>query len=383
MFKDIKIGEILGIPLRVDNTVLLSGLLFIWLVGEDITTAGTFLNTVLSINITVEALTGEIVPFVLGSIIVLGVFIGITLHEVGHLLIARQYDIQIESITLWIFGGIARIPDIPRTWNQELFVAIAGPLVSLVLGGISYGALLLVPLQFNMARFLFGYLMLANVVIAGFNLLPGFPLDGGRILRALLTRTFHYLKATLLAVRISKGFAIVLALIGIFSIKILYIGLAVFIYLGAINEARQTLLEDAFQGVTICESMTPITEMTTATPQTSLGGLLEEMDRDDQDSYPVMKNGNLLGIVTIEHIVPLREQRLDARVSQVMNADPDTIPIDNTTVAAFRTLYRNDAKQLPVVDDNDEIVGVLSRAELEQQVGTHPLNQSIDPRVDS
>ena len=375
MFKDIKIGEILGIPLRVDNTVLLSGLLFIWLVGEEITTAGAFLNTVLGINITVGALTGEIVPFVLGSIIVLGVFIGITLHEVGHLLVARQYDIQIESITLWIFGGVARIPDLSRTWNQELFVAIAGPLVSLVLGGVSYGALLLVPQQFNMARFLCGYLMLANVVIAGFNLLPGFPLDGGRILRALLTRAFHYLKATLLAVRISKGFAIVLALIGIFSTKILYIGLAVFIYLGAINEARQTLLEDAFQGVTIRESMTPITEMTTATPQTSLGGLLEEMDRDDQDSYPVMKNGNLLGIVTIEHIVPLREQRLDARVSQVMNTDLDTVPIDNTTVTAFRTLYRNDAKQLPVVDDNDEIVGVLSQAELEQQVGTHPINR--------
>lgn len=365
MFKSIKIGDILGVPIRVDNTLLFSGLLFIWLIGDDITAAGTLLNTVLSMDITVGALTGDVVPFVLGSLILLGVFIGITLHEFGHLLVARQYDAQIESITLWIFGGVARIPDIPSIWDQEFFVAIAGPVASLLLGGISYGALLLVPPQFNMARFLFGYLMLVNVVIAGFNLLPGFPLDGGRILRALLTRSFHFLKATLLAVRISKGFAIGLALIGIFSTKLLYIGLAVFIYLGAINEARQTLLEDAFHGVTIRESMTPITEMTTTTPQTSLENFWEEMDRDDQDGYPVMKNGNLLGMVTIEHIIPLQEQRLDTRVSQVMNSDPDTIPIENTSVTAFRTLYRNDAKQLPVVDNNDEIVGVLSRAELE------------------
>ncbi len=160
------------------------------------------------------------------------------LHELGHSLVGIRYGFPIDSITLWLFGGIAQLTDQSQDWRQEFNIAIAGPAVSVVLGLVSYVVMIILPIQFDAARFIFGYLAVMNTALAAFNMLPGFPMDGGRVLRALLTRNRLFTKATQIAAEVGKGFAVVLGVVGLILFNIFYIGLAFFIYIGAAGEAQ-------------------------------------------------------------------------------------------------------------------------------------------------
>jgi len=146
---------------------------------------------------------------VIGVVLVSLAFASVLLHELGHALVARQLGVGISGIELSFFGGAAKMTDMPRTATHEIAIAAAGPLVSLALGGAAFGLAALTHLG------LFAWLGWTNLVIAGFNLIPALPMDGGRILRAALTRRFNFVRATDISVAVSRAVAVMFAIVGL------------------------------------------------------------------------------------------------------------------------------------------------------------------------
>jgi len=189
MFKSWRLGSILGFPIEINfSFVLLLGLVFVAFGG------------------------------ILGVAVVLCAFASVVLHELGHALVARHLGVRVSGIELSFFGGAAKMVQLPRTANHELAIAAAGPAVSLALGGIGLGLGAITHVS------LFAWLGWTNLILAGFNLIPALPMDGGRILRALLTRKLDFVRATDVSVTISRAVAVgfgVLGLMGAYQLLVL------------------------------------------------------------------------------------------------------------------------------------------------------------------
>jgi len=360
-----RIGSILGIPIQVDLTFLLVLPLFAYLIGSQVEPTAAFLNALWDAGIETEAVSAGATPWLLGTVAALGLFAGVVLHELGHSVVALQFGYVIESITLWILGGIASFTEMPERWRQELLVAVAGPLVSVLLGIGCYVGFRSLPESFYAGRFVLGYLALLNVGLAAFNLLPGFPMDGGRVLRALLARTRTYRRATELAATVGKGVALLLGLLGLVSFNVILIGVAFFIYIGASSEVRQQLVKATFEGVTVREIMTPAAELDTVAPGTTVADLLERMFRQRHVGYPVVEDGDVVGMVTLSDVSDVSPvERGVVTVGEVMETDLKTVPADADVLDALSELQRNGIGRVLVTDEGGGLVGVLTRTDL-------------------
>jgi len=252
----------------------------------------------------------------------------------------------------------------PEDWKQELTIAIAGPIVSIGLGALAYVGFLVLPTALDPVKFVVGYLALTNVVLAVFNMLPGFPMDGGRVLRALLARTRPHAQATKIAAEVGKVFAFLLGIFGLFT-NLFLIALAFFIYIGASSEAQQTVMKAAFEGVTVRDVMTRREDLHTVRTDTSIAELLDRMFVDRHTGYPVMQNGQLVGLVTLDDARSVKEVERDAyRVGDVMSAELSTISPAADAMTALQQMQENKVGRLPVVDDHGEVVGLISRSDL-------------------
>jgi Zn-dependent protease/CBS domain-containing protein len=359
------VGRAFGIPIKLDLTFLLILPVFAWLIGSQVGIWVDNLNLLWSTNLDRAALTAGNLEWVLGALAAIGLFVGVVLHELGHSLVAMRFGFPIDSITLWIFGGIAQLTEQPEDWKQEFAIAIAGPAVSIALGVVSYLALFVVPAGLPTVRFLFGYLALMNFTLAVFNLLPGFPMDGGRVLRALLARNRPFSDATQTAAEVGKLFAILLGLFGLFGGNLLMIGIAFFIYIGATSEAQQTVMNAAFQDVRVRDVMTAAEDLNTVTPETSIADLMETMFRQRHTGYPVVENGELVGMVTLDDARQVPEVERDAyTVGDVMSRDLKTIPASDDAMTAFEKIQQHGIGRLLVIDADGELAGLVSRTDL-------------------
>jgi Zn-dependent protease/CBS domain-containing protein len=362
--RGIRIGSAFGIPIRLDLTFLLVLPLFAWLIGSDVGNLATVLNGMFGSAMPVDVLTAGSTRWVLGAAAATGLFLCVLLHEFGHSLVAMRYGYHIESITLWLFGGVARFTEMPENWKQEFTIAVAGPIVSVALGVVSYVAFLAVPGALPTVQFVLAYLALTNVALAVFNMLPGFPMDGGRVLRALLARRRPHARATQIAAEVGKLFAVVLAIVGLFA-NLFLVALAFFIYIGASSEAQQTVMKAAFQGVTVGDIMTPTTELDTVTADTSIVTLTDRMFRERHTGYPVLSQGTLVGMVTLDDAREVREVEHDAyRVEDVMATELVTISPGADAMDAISMMQREKVGRLPVVDEAGDLVGLISRSDL-------------------
>jgi Zn-dependent protease/CBS domain-containing protein len=337
---------------------------FAWVIGSQIDQWVTILGQLSGGAFVGDGLSASPMRWVLGASAALGLFAGVLLHELGHSLVAMGYGYEIESIKLWILGGVAQFTEIPEDWRQELTVAIAGPITSIALGGLSYVAFLAIPTEFPAVRFVVGYLAVMNVALAAFNMLPGFPMDGGRVLRALLARSRSRVQATQIAAEVGKLFAFLLGLFGILSFNLIMIAIAFFIYIGAAGEAQQTVLKSTFEDVTVADLMTPKEELHTVTPETSIAELLERMLRQRHVGYPVVENGRLVGMVTLDDTQSTSAVEHDAiQVRDVMSKSLTTISPNEGIVDAMQKMQQSDVGRIPVVEDGD-LVGLISRTDL-------------------
>jgi len=365
-----RIGSAFGIPIQLDLTFLLVLPLFAWIIGTQVEQTAELLNESLGAGLDPTLLTAGSLIWVLGIVAAVGLFTGVVLHELGHSLVAIRYGFPIDSITLWLFGGVAQLTEMPEDWRQELAIAIAGPIVSVALGVLSYVVFVVLPgtesVLIESARFVFAYLALMNVALAVFNMLPGFPMDGGRVLRALLARTRPYARATEIAAEVGKAFAIVLGLFGLFVAGNIFLaGLAFFIYIGATGEARQTTMRADLEGVQVGDVMTPADHVTTVTPDMSIRELMATMFRERHTGYPVERDGEVVGLVTLEDARAVRDVERDAyRVGDVMTTELVTVPPGMDVMDALNELQDNSVGRLVVTDADGEFRGLLTRSDV-------------------
>ncbi|MFB6153382.1 MAG: CBS domain-containing protein [Halodesulfurarchaeum sp.] len=361
-----RIGEVFDIPIQISVTFLVILPVFTWLIGSRVARITDMLNQLFGIGLDAAAITSGSTPWILGIVAAIGLFVGVVLHELGHSLVSIHYGYSIASIKLWLLGGVSKFTEQPENWKHELLIAIAGPAVSVGLSFLCWGVLRATP-SFSLVQFVFGYLAVINGTLAVFNLLPGFPLDGGRVLRALLARTRSFAQATQIAATIGKVVAFLLGLAGLLGGNFILIGVALFIYIGASSEAQQTVMQTAFEGVTISDVMTPDDEVKTVSPDMTVSDLTESMFRWQHTGYPVIEDGHLVGVVTLEDANEIPEEERDAHtVADIMTPDTELKTISPATDAmdALNTMQQEDIGRLIVTDDDDNLLGLLSRSDL-------------------
>jgi len=364
-----RIGSAFGIPINVDLTFLLVLPLFAWIIGSQVEQWVGILNDVFGAGIQADVLTSSSLALALGLLAAVGLFAGVVLHELGHSVVAIRLGYPIDSITLWLFGGVASLTEMPEDWRHELVIAVAGPLVSVALGVVSLGAFALAPTGGSLAAvsvtFLLGYLAMMNLGLAAFNMLPGFPMDGGRVLRALLARTRPYARATRMAADVGKAVAILLGLFGLFGGGGLFlVAVAFFIYIGAAGEAQQTTMRAAFEGVTVRDIMTPADRVTTVSADDSVADLVELMFRERHTGYPVERDGEIVGLVTLEDARAVRNVEREAyRVGEVMTTELYTVAPETDVMTALSELDRQSVGRLLVMD-GEAFVGLLTRTDV-------------------
>lgn len=362
--RGLRVGSAFGIPVRLNWTFLVVLPLFAALIALDVAELVVIINQTFGATMDPARLTGGNRPWLLGLASALGLFTGVLLHEFGHSLVALRYGYEIDSITLWLLGGVASFAEFPEDWRHELVIAVAGPVVSVLLGVGSFVVFTSLPPSVDAVRFVFGYLAILNVVLAAFNLLPGFPMDGGRILRALLARNQPHATATQQAAAVGKVFAFGLGLLGLFT-NLFLIVLAFFIYIAASGEAQQTTIKAAFQDVTVRDVMTPEERLETVSEETTVSDLLARMFSERHIGYPVVRHGRLVGMVTLDDAGTVEEvEREAARVGDVMSTELQTVAPDADAMTAFQQMQQGGVGRLPVVDAAGDLVGIVSRTDM-------------------
>ncbi len=362
-----RLFSVMDIPVRVNITLLLFLPVIVWLIASDVSRvegAEIWVDILASMSgheLDPESLRTGYTPWLLGAAAAVGLFFGVTVHELGHSWVALRYDLPISSITLWIFGGVAQMEEQPREWKKEFWIAIAGPITSVLVGAAFYILLQVVPAVPEVV-FVVGWLAVMNVVLAVFNMVPAFPMDGGRILRALLARNRPYAQATQTAATAAKFLALAMGVLGLFGNPILIL-IALFVYVAATSESKMTAMSEALRGVYVRNLMTEDVE--TVSPVATVEELTQRMMFERHTGYPVVDStGAVVGIVTLSDVRDLDpHSRHEVRVRDVMTEDVLSVDPDEEAFEALMTISRNNVGRVVVLED-DDLVGVISRSDV-------------------
>jgi Zn-dependent protease/CBS domain-containing protein len=352
------IGRIWDIPIRINVSLLVFLPILAYLIGSggQVTLYAGYIESLTGVALDVAVLRAGFTPWLIGTLAAIGLFVSVTLHELGHSYVARRYGIHIESITLWILGGMAALSEVPREWDREFWIAIAGPAASVLVGAVCYVGLLATPESLPIVRFVVGYLAIVNVVLVVFNLLPAFPMDGGRILRALLARNRPYASATRIAGRVGVLFAILFAVVGVLGFNPILLLLALFVYGAATTESRTTIIDDLLEGTTVGDIMTTGTDHVEA--DDTVSGLVNRMIRERRTAYPVSDGGETVGLVSLADLKRVTEaDRETTRVEAVMHDAPRI----EASADAFDTLAGLGGSGPALVLRDGAVVGTLSQ----------------------
>jgi CBS domain-containing protein len=277
---------------------------------------------------------------------------------------ARRYGIKTRDITLLPIGGVARLERMPSKPGQELAVAVAGPAVNLAIAVVLWLGLALAagpgPLpETGIATGSFlERLLVVNLFLVGFNLIPAFPMDGGRVLRSLLVFRLEYTRATQVAATVGQGLALLMALLGFFGNPFL-IFIALFVWMGASGEARLVQIQSALAGIPVQRAM--MTEFRTLSTRDSLDRAVELVRSGSQQDFPVVDDhGRVAGVLTRGQIIAaLSDSEQDAPISAVMERNFQTTDSHEMLELAFGRLQTCDCHTLPVTRDG-QLVGLLT-----------------------
>jgi Zn-dependent protease/CBS domain-containing protein len=330
--------------------------------GIDVRIHVTFLALLGWIAWVSYASTGTAAGALDGVILICVVFGIVVLHELGHALTARRFGIKTRDITLLPIGGVAsleRMPDEPR---QELLVAIAGPAVNFALALIftAVALALRLPLWPDAelgAVSLLVRLIWINLAIGVFNLLPAFPMDGGRALRALLAMRFSDIRATQIAAGLGQAMALLFGIVGLFFNPVL-VFIALFLWMGASGEAKLAEAKFVAHGVPVAAAM--VRELEAVSPELPVAVPLRRVLETFQQDFPVVEEGRVVGMLSREAMLrALAADGPEVPISAVMRANPKVVhPSDNLDDAFLQVMAAGEA--LPVVDDRGRLVGMLT-----------------------
>jgi stage IV sporulation protein FB len=292
-------------------------------------------------------------------------FACVVAHEFGHIFAARAYGIATPDVTLLPIGGLARLERIPEEPREELIIAIAGPLVNVVIAGVLIvflGARLdthmLASIESSRISMI-DRLAMVNVFLVLFNLIPAFPMDGGRMLRALLATRMGYARATEVAAFIGQGFAFALGFIGLFS-NVMLIFIALFVYLAASSESHFVAMRAMSRGVPVGAAM--MTQYATLTPEADVEDAVQTLLRTSQSEFPVVDElGRPVGLLSRGDIIrALKERGPHARVAEAMTKELPSISYRQPLEDAFRLLQEKSAPAVVVLDAGGRLAGMVT-----------------------
>ncbi|MFC4449021.1 site-2 protease family protein [Halorussus aquaticus] len=357
-----RITSVWGIPIRINVSLLVFLPVLAWLIGsgEQITIYTGIINGFTPSPLDAADLRAGNTPWLVGSLAAVGLFVSVALHELGHSWAARRYGIGVDSITLWLLGGLANLETIPREWQKEFWIAIAGPAASVLVAAVAYGVVLVVPASLPVVTFVFGWLVVTNLVLTVFNLLPAFPMDGGRVLRALLARSQPYATATRTAARVGALFALGFAILGVLSFSPLLLLLALFVYGGATSESRLVALDTLLDGVTAADVMATDTERVTG--DTTMADLATRMVEEGRTTYLVTgDDGTVAGIVSVDDF-----KRSRGKATSVEEAMDTNVPriTGETSLFDVYALMNRDRVNAAIVEADGDIQGVITSTEM-------------------
>lgn len=295
--------------------------------------------------------------------LVVALFTCVLLHEYGHALTARRFGIATEDITLLPIGGVARLERMPSNPKEELLVAIAGPAVNVVIASV-VGLILLIKgegMPRNPGNLLEGgilwNLLRMNLVMILFNLLPAFPMDGGRVLRSILAMRMPFAKATRAAATIGQGMAILFALFGLLAGHFMLLFIAIFVWIGASNEAEAAEEDSLMEGLRVKDAM--LTEFRHLSPDDTAQHTVQLILKGWQADFPVVEDGHYLGIVTRQDVVTALEAGTAFQpVSVFMRRDAVCCTPEDNLDVALQSLRGSQLPLLPVLRDG-RLIGLL------------------------
>lgn len=296
-----------------------------------------------------------------GVLVILLLFSCVVLHEFGHAFAAKAFGINTPDITLLPIGGVARLERMPEEPIQELIIAAAGPAVNVIIAlclFLTGGSFVYPP---TAASSLTDVVLTINVVLLVFNLLPAFPMDGGRVLRALLATRLSYARATQIAASIGQACAFVFGFIGLFSPNhwmLLFI--ALFVYIGASQEAALAQMRDVSRRFPVSSAM--VREFRSLPESATLEEAVDALLATSQHDFPVLDEaGNVAGILTRHDLIAaLRKNDPAIRVGGVMRRDIPTVTTGTRFEEAFRIMQECNCPAVPVLDSMKRLVGLLT-----------------------
>ena len=298
-----------------------------------------------------------------GVLFILAIFGCIVLHELGHALAARRYGIHTRDITLLPIGGLARLERMPDIPIQELWVALAGPAVNAVIAAGLFGISSLAGVRSELAAFrwaggsFLSKLMAVNLWLLAFNLIPAFPMDGGRVLRALLATRLEFARATLVAVRVGQCMAFLFGLAGLFTDPFL-VFIALFVWMGAEQESAMVQVHSSLGGIPVQQAM--LTNFRTLQPDDPLSRAVDHVLEGWQQDFPVVFGDNVLGMLKREDLMrALARGGIDTPVRAAMNRDFVTADSHEMLEKALTTMRGARCRSLPVIYDG-RLVGLLT-----------------------
>ncbi|MCX7988216.1 MAG: site-2 protease family protein [Thermodesulfovibrio sp.] len=349
-----QIAKIFGIPIKIHYTWLIIFGLITW-------SLSTFYFPKITPQLPIASywIKGVLASFLL--------FLSVAIHELAHSLVAIRYKLSIESITLFIFGGVAQMKGEPPNPRAEFRIAIAGPVISFILAGIFF--LMEIKTQDIGLKALFSYVSDINLILGFFNLIPGFPMDGGRVLRAFLwQRKKDYLYATRKSSKIGQVVAMIFIVIGISS---LFIGIPTglwliligwFLYSAAYGSYQQTTLQALLENVKVRDLM--VKELITVIPSMKIEEVINNYFlKYGYTGFPVVSEDKYLGILTLRDIVNIPERDRGIReVSEFYGRHKSEWEVspEDTVINALERMIRNDMGRLVILEEG-KISGMITR----------------------
>jgi stage IV sporulation protein FB len=294
-------------------------------------------------------------------------FLCVLLHEFGHVLAARRYGVKTPDITLLPIGGMARMERIPEKPTEELVIALAGPLVNVAIAALLFGMLGSVPAPDTAdamprtGHALLDQLAWVNVMLVVFNLIPAFPMDGGRVLRAFLAFRMGHAQATQVAAKIGQAVAFGLGLLGLLNGNALLVFIALFVYLGAAGEAQAVQMMDVGRDIRLADAM--VTRFETLSPQASVQDAARLLVRTLQRQFPVVDGaGKMRGLLTHEAMVrALQENGGTESVLEAMRRDIPTLSPRSSLAEAITLLQRQEGTPaVAVTDAEGKLLGLIT-----------------------
>lgn len=298
--------------------------------------------------------------------LVIAIFSFVTLHELCHSLMAKRFGIKVNEITLLPIGGISAMSRMPEKPSQEFLISIAGPLSNVIIIIVFYFPLksllgpdvLFNPLSTKTWPLAFAYAYWMNLILAGFNLLPAFPMDGGRILRSLLATRMGYQKATRIAVNIGHVFALAFVYFGIIRFNIILIIIAVFIYTSASNEELQVDIKETLKRWRVRDILP--SDFVTLKPDTTLAKVLELIFHSHQEDFPVVDGDALVGFVTRQDVMMgVHSSGTNASIGSIMRKVFPKIKDTDQLVKVQNMMNAGQMSALPVLKD-DRVIGIVT-----------------------